>query len=37
LNLEDVVCYEKWRARKSENWAEARDEIARTDFNRVVE
>jgi 5,6-dimethylbenzimidazole synthase len=37
LNLEDVVCYEKWRARKSEKWAEARDEIARTDFNRVVE
>jgi len=36
LNLEDVVCYEKWRVRKSENWSETRDEIARTDLSNNV-
>ena len=36
LNLEDVVCYEKWRVRKSEKWSETRDEITRTDFNKNV-
>jgi 5,6-dimethylbenzimidazole synthase len=33
LNLENVVCYEKWRVHQSEQWAELKDEIARTDFN----
>jgi 5,6-dimethylbenzimidazole synthase len=36
LNLEDVVCYEKWRARKSEKWSETRDEIVRIEFNKNV-
>ena len=36
LNLEDVVCYEKWRVRKSEKWSETRNEIMRTDFNKNV-
>jgi 5,6-dimethylbenzimidazole synthase len=36
LNLEDVVCYEKWRAHKSEKWSETRNEIMRTDFNKNV-
>jgi 5,6-dimethylbenzimidazole synthase len=36
LNLEDVVCYEKWRVRRSEKWSETRDEIMRTDFNKNV-
>jgi 5,6-dimethylbenzimidazole synthase len=30
LNLEDVVCYEKWRVYKSEKWAEMRAEVTRT-------
>jgi hypothetical protein len=34
--LEDVVCYEKWRVRKSEKWSETRNEIMRTDFNKNV-
>jgi 5,6-dimethylbenzimidazole synthase len=33
LNLEDVVCYEKWRVHNSEKWAETRAEITRTNFN----
>jgi 5,6-dimethylbenzimidazole synthase len=36
LNLEEVVCHEKWRVRKSEKWSETRDEIVRTDFNKNV-
>lgn len=36
LNLEDVVCYEKWRVRRSEKWSETRYEIMRTDFNKNV-
>jgi len=36
LNLEDVVCYEKWRVHNSEKWAETRAEITRTNFNKNV-
>lgn len=36
LNLEDVVCYEKWRIHNSEKWAETRAEITRTNFNKNV-
>lgn len=36
LNLEDVVCYEKWRVHKSEKWAETRAEIIRTHYKRNV-
>lgn len=36
LNLEDVVCYEKWRVHNSEKWAETRAEITRTNFNKTV-
>jgi 5,6-dimethylbenzimidazole synthase len=34
LNLEDVVCYEKWRIHNSENWSDTKYEITRTDFNK---
>jgi 5,6-dimethylbenzimidazole synthase len=33
LNLENVVCYEKWRVYQSDQWSELKDEIVRTDFN----
>lgn len=36
LNLEDVVCYEKWHVHNSEKWAETRAEITRTNFNKNV-
>jgi 5,6-dimethylbenzimidazole synthase len=36
LNLEDVVCYEKWRVHNSEKWAETRAQITRTNFNKNV-
>lgn len=36
LNLENVVCYEKWRVHNSEQWSELRDEISRTDFKKNV-
>jgi 5,6-dimethylbenzimidazole synthase len=36
LNLVDVVCYEKWRARNSEKWVETRNEIARTNINNIA-
>jgi 5,6-dimethylbenzimidazole synthase len=33
LKLENVVCYEKWRAYQSEEWDDLREEITRSDFN----
>jgi 5,6-dimethylbenzimidazole synthase len=34
LKLEKVVCYEKWRVHQSEEWADLRDEITRSDLNK---
>lgn len=36
LNLEDVVCYEKWRIHNSQNWSDIKYEIARVGFDKDI-